>query len=470
MTPYKPYEKYKDSGIPWLGKIPEHWEVQKSKWVFNREKREVRLDDDVVTAFRDGQVTLRKKRRTDGFTIAIQEHGYQGIRKGDLVIHGMDAFAGAIGVSDSDGKASPVYNACTLKSNGDIWYYCWIVRQMSKAGFIESLAKGIRERSTDFRFDIFSEQLLPIPSPEEQTAIARFLDYKLAKINRFIRKKKQLIKLLNEQKAAIINQAVTKGLDPNAGMKDSGIEWLGEIPQHWEVVKLTGVCDIVRGNSSFKKDELLNDGKYVALQYGKTYKVDEVNDGFQFYVNDEFYKDSQTVKYDDVIIISTSETIEDLGHSVFYNRHDLGLLGGEQVLLRPKNGKVNGKYLCYSSKGFAKELRKYATGVKVYRFNIDDLKTIYTSVPPFQSQVEIVNFIEIESQRINTTISTIEKEIALVEEYKTALIAEAVTGKIDVRGYEVPELESEEEGYEELEDEMSMVAEDADDYQTEEME
>ncbi len=470
MTPYKPYEKYKDSGIPWLGKIPEHWEVQKSKWVFNREKREVRLDDDVVTAFRDGQVTLRKKRRTDGFTIAIQEHGYQGIRKGDLVIHGMDAFAGAIGVSDSDGKASPVYNACTLKSNGDIWYYCWIVRQMSKAGFIESLAKGIRERSTDFRFDIFSEQLLPIPSPEEQTAIARFLDYKLAKINRFIRKKKQLIKLLNEQKAAIINQAVTKGLDPNAKMTDSGIEWLGEIPQHWEVVKLTGVCDIVRGNSSFKKDELLNDGKYVALQYGKTYKVDEVNDGFQFYVNDEFYKDSQTVKYDDVIIISTSETIEDLGHSVFYNRHDLGLLGGEQVLLRPKNGKVNGKYLCYSSKGFAKELRKYATGVKVYRFNIDDLKTIYTSVPPFQSQVEIVNFIEIESQRINTTISTIEKEIALVEEYKTALIAEAVTGKIDVRGYEVPELESEEEGYEELEDEMSMVAEDADDYQTEEME
>lgn len=284
-------------------------------------------------------------------------------------------------------------------------------------------------------FKEFGRETILIPPKEEQTAIARFLDYKLAKINRFIQKKKQLIKLLNEQKAAIINQAVTKGLDPNAKMKDSGIEWLGEIPEHWEVLKLSGVCCFVRGNSSFKKDELLSEGKYVALQYGKTYKVDEVDEKYQFYVNDEFYKDSQVVKYSDVIIISTSETVEDLGHSVFYNRFDIGLLGGEQILLRPKQDIVNGMYLCYSSKVFAKELRKYATGVKVYRFNIDDLKTIYTSVPPFQEQVEIVNYIETESQRINTTISKIEKEIALVEEYKTALIAEAVTGKIDVREY-----------------------------------
>jgi type I restriction enzyme S subunit len=245
---------------------------------------------------------------------------------------------------------------------------------------------------------------------------------------------------------------------------------LGKIPEHWNTIKLSAVCGFVRGNSSFQKDELLSEGKYVALQYGKTYKVDEVDEKYQFYVKDEFYKDSQVVKYGDVIIISTSETVEDLGHSVFYNRLDIGLLGGEQVLLRPKHDKVNGKYLCYSSKIFAKELRKYATGVKVYRFNIGDLKTIYISVPPFQEQVEIVNHIETESQRINTTISKIEKELALTEEYKTALIAEAVTGKIDVRGYEVPEI-SEEETYEDPdsyreEEEISMAAEDAEEYQT----
>lgn len=100
-------------------------------------------------------------------------------------------------------------------------------------------------------------------------------------------------------------------------MKPSGIEWLGDIPANWEIVKLTAMCDIVRGNTSFRKDELLNIGKYVALQYGKTYKVNEVDENYEFYVNDEFYKVSQIVNNGDIIFISTSETIQDLGHSVF---------------------------------------------------------------------------------------------------------------------------------------------------------
>lgn len=117
--------------------------------------------------------------------------------------------------------------------------------------------------------------------------------------------------------------------------KNSGIEWLGIIPEHWGILRLFGICNFVRGNSAFEKNDLLSNGKYVALQYGKTYKVEEVNKKFEFYVNDEFYKSSQTVDFGDVIFVSTSETIEDLGHSVFYNRKDKGLLGGEQILLKP---------------------------------------------------------------------------------------------------------------------------------------
>ena len=233
---------------------------------------------------------------------------------------------------------------------------------------------------------------------------------------------------------------------------------MGDIPEHWEVRKLTGVCGFVRGNSSFKKDELLNNGKYVALQYGKTYKVNEVNEKYEFYVNDEFYKVSQVVNHRDVILISTSETIQDLGHTVFYNRSDIGLLGGEQILLKPSNDIVNEKFLYYSSKVFTKELKKYATGVKVFRFNISDLKTIYTSVPPVQEQKQIVSYIEKETAQINLIIQTIEKEIALTQEYRVALIAEAVTGKIDVREYEIPETPIV-ELYEEMEEEMSLAAE-----------
>lgn len=215
-------------------------------------------------------------------------------------------------------------------------------------------------------------------------------------------------------------------------MKDSGIEWLGEIPEHWEIYKLNSISNFVRGNSSFKKDELLSNGKYVALQYGKTYKVDVVDENFEFYVNDEFYKDSQVVNYGDVIIISTSETIEDLGHTAFYDRTDLGLLGGEQMVLKPNAEKVNGRYLYYSSQVFTKELQKYARGIKVLRFNIDNLKTIYTSVPPLEEQNHIVQKIETEIAHINVKKAKTEKLIDLLTEYRTALISEVVTGKIKV--------------------------------------
>ena len=152
--------------------------------------------------------------------------------------------------------------------------------------------------------------------------------------------------------------------------KDSGVQWLGEIPSHWAVVRLDQGCEIVRGNTGFSKADLLEEGQYVALQYGRTYKVDEINNTFSSYVNEEFYKLSQIAMYGDTVLISTSETIEDLGHSCFYARQDIGLIGGEQFLLKVNQGEKFGKYLYYLSKAFSGYLRKYATGTKVYRFNL----------------------------------------------------------------------------------------------------
>jgi type I restriction enzyme, S subunit len=470
MATYKPYPKYKNSNITWLGEIPEHWETIRLQHLFKEQDgRSVSGNEDLLSVSHYTGVTKRKERFNSGELITNAESlvGYKIVNPNDLVMNIMLAWNGSLGVSKYYGITSPAY-AVFRPININEKYFDHILRTKNAQQEFKKHSTGIIDSRLRLYPDKFIKIKCILPPNEEQTAIARFLDYKLAKINRFIRKKKELIKLLNEQKAAIINQAVTKGLNPHAPMKDSGVEWLGEIPKHWKIVKLAGVCDFIRGNSSFKKDELLSNGKYVALQYGKTYKVDEVDKEYQFYVNEEFYKNSQIVNCGDVIIISTSETIEDLGHSVFYNRLDLGLLGGEQVLLVPKNDVVNGKYLWFSSKVFAKELKKYATGVKVYRFNISDLKTIYTPIPSIEEQQDIVSYIEKETAILNTTISTIEKEIALVEEYKTALIAEAVTGKIDVRGYAVPEVEMEEETYEELEEEMSMAAEDAADYETEE--
>lgn len=242
----KPYPAYKDSGVPWLGEVPKHWDMERAKWLFHKMNRPIYDTDDVVTCFRDGTVTLRKKRRLRGYTESIKEIGYQGVKRGDLVIHAMDAFAGAIGVSDSDGKSSPVYAVCQPQKGVSAYYYAYLVREMARTQWILALAKGIRERSTDFRFDTLASSFLPVPSPEEQTAIATFLEYADRCIRRYIRSKQKLIKLLEEQKQVVINEAVTRGLDPNVPLKPSGVEWLGDVPEHWEVKRLKILFTIVR--------------------------------------------------------------------------------------------------------------------------------------------------------------------------------------------------------------------------------
>jgi type I restriction enzyme S subunit len=211
MGNFDKYPAYKESGVEWIGEIPTGWGTDKGKWLFIQNARPVRKEDDIVTCFRDGQVTLRSNRRSDGFTNALKEHGYQGIRKGDLVIHAMDAFAGAIGVSDSDGKSTPVYSACTPFADNHVnsFFYAYLLRNMAHTGFIESLAKGIRERSTDFRYNDFANLQFPLPPLPEQTAIAAFLDEKTTKIDTAISIQQQQIAKLKEYKSTLIDSAVT---------------------------------------------------------------------------------------------------------------------------------------------------------------------------------------------------------------------------------------------------------------------
>lgn len=200
----------KDTGVYYVPQIPSYWDIKKGKWLFKEEKREVKKDDEIVTCFRDGQVTLRKNRRTEGFTNAIQENGYQGIREGDLVIHNMDAFAGAIGVSDSDGKATPVYSVCTPILDGiEPKYYALLLRSYAYSGFILSLAKGIRERSSDFRFDDFRNLLLPVPPYDEQCQIVAAIENAFSEIDKSVNKHNRMIEALKERKRIIINDVVT---------------------------------------------------------------------------------------------------------------------------------------------------------------------------------------------------------------------------------------------------------------------
>lgn len=202
-----PNAPMKSSGIPWAESIPAHWTIQKGKYTFTLLQRPVKEDDGVITCFRDGEVTLRSNRREDGFTMSEKEYGYQGIEPGDLVVHGMDGFAGSIGISDSRGKATPVLNV--LDSNHNKQYLMYYLRNMAYGNVFLALSTGIRVRSCDLSWKKLGEIRIVLPPIDEQIEIANYLDSKCAAIDQAITDKTQQIETLKAYKSSLIYEYVT---------------------------------------------------------------------------------------------------------------------------------------------------------------------------------------------------------------------------------------------------------------------
>ena len=202
-----PTVEMKDSGIEWIGKIPRHWNLIRGKYILRCLQKPVYEDDSVITCFRDGEVTLRSNRREDGFTISEKEIGYQGVDVGDLIVHGMDGFAGAIGISDSRGKASPVLNVlATCQNKRYIMYY---LRGMAYTDVFVALATGIRVRSCDLRWNKLAKLLYPIPPENEQDKIVEYIDTAISETDTIIQGKKEFLKHLANYKKSLIYEYVT---------------------------------------------------------------------------------------------------------------------------------------------------------------------------------------------------------------------------------------------------------------------
>lgn len=202
-----PNAEMKDSGVQWIGNMPSHWEVIRGKYILRYMQKPVREDDGVITCFRDGEVTLRSNRREDGFTMSDKEIGYQGIDVGDLVVHGMDGFAGSIGISDSRGKASPVLNV--LDTDQHKRYIMYYLRSMAYSDVFLALATGIRVRSCDLRWNKLAELSYPVPPLDEQNAIVKHIDSVLSKADAVIADKKAQLATLDEYKKSLIFEYVT---------------------------------------------------------------------------------------------------------------------------------------------------------------------------------------------------------------------------------------------------------------------
>ena len=207
----------RDSGIPWIGQIPAHWALTRAKFLFRQSAQSVSNEDEIVTCFRDGEVTLRRNRRMEGFTNANLERGYQGICAGQLVLHSMDAFAGAIGVSDSNGKCSPEYIICEPQdTNVDSHYYGYLLRTMALAGYIQACCPAVRERAPRIRFSNFGEMFVPVPPTEEQQSIVDWIGDVFDRFDALSSATELTVALLKERRAALIAAAVTGQMDIRA--------------------------------------------------------------------------------------------------------------------------------------------------------------------------------------------------------------------------------------------------------------
>ena len=215
-----PHVRMKDSGVEWLGEVPEHWEIKRGRYLYRERQISPEATDGVVTAFRDGQVTLRTNRRTEGFTFAVLEVGYQRVFEGDLVIHGMDAFAGAIGISESTGKCTSEYSVLVPVSQSfENAYFAKAIRLMALRNYIFVICPAVRERAPRFRFSSFKDVLLPVPPLNEQIEIVRHIEKELKEVHILEQEVDKAIKLLQERRTALISAAVTGQIDVRGGFQ-----------------------------------------------------------------------------------------------------------------------------------------------------------------------------------------------------------------------------------------------------------
>ncbi len=438
MSAYQRYPEYIDSGLAWLGEMPSHWKLRKSKYLFNKMQRPVRPEDGVVTAFRDGQVTLRTKRRTDGFTQSVKEIGYQSVRVGDLLVHAMDGFAGAIGVSDSDGKCSPVCSVCIPVSPDQVHipYYGYLVRQLAVTDFISSLAKGIRERSTEFRYSEFSALDLAVPSLDEQEKIANFLDHETAKIDTLIEKQQQLIKLLKEKRQAVISHAVTKGINPNANMCDSGVEWLGEVPEHWVVRRLKHTSKL---QSGIPKGKDLTGKVSVSVPMLRVANVQDgylnLNDVHKMDILPEQLERFSLQKGD--VLMNEGGDNDKLGRgAVWQSEIELCIHQNHVFAIRPYS--IEPEWLdlvtrtSYAKFHFYRVAKQSTNLASISSTNIKETPLV---IPPEKERHEIMRYVNNKVDAFDKAEEKSSAQITLLQERRTALISAAVTGKIDVRHF-----------------------------------
>lgn len=440
----KKYDSYKDSGIECIGKTPLTWSLMTIRRITQDHKQGYYSPDGYKE---NGHKLVRITDLDANGNIDTSASPFVNptdkeldvfeIKKGDILFPRTGSI-GLVGVAKIDLKA--VFASYLIrfrfsdKTDNSFMRYFFISEAFLN-GLLSDLHGGVNQ---NIHAENIKDQWISLPSVLEQTAIANYLDHKTTQIDHLIAKKEQFIQLLEEERVAVINQAVTKGLDTSIPMKDSGIEWLSEIPEHWEVKKLKQIFNSSKG-LTITKENLESEG-IPCVNYG------EIHSKFGFEVDidkhqlkcvNPTYLESDyksLIQTGDFVFADTSEDVSGAGNFTYLKSNHEIFAGYHTIILRAIVD-IESRFFAYQfdSIPYRTQIRQSVKGIKVFSITQGILKNTSLWIPPIDEQKQIIEFLDIETDRIVSLKNSAVKEIELLKEFKTALISEVVTGKVDVR-------------------------------------
>jgi type I restriction enzyme, S subunit len=431
----KPYPEYKDSGHPWIGSVPQHWPVLPNRAIFNEVKDRDHPDEEMLSVTITRGIVRQKALLADTSKKDSSNQNrtaYKLVQPQDIAYNKMRAWQGAIGVSDLRGIISPAYVVMRLRTRQQPRYFHHVYRTPQFAKEAERWSYGITSDMWSLRPEHFKMIYTPIPPLDEQAAIVRFLDHSNTRIERAIRAKRKLITLLNEKKHAIIHRAVTRGLDPAVKLKPSGIDWLGDVPENWDILPVYVMYNAVLGK--------MLDTKRITGEHSIPYlrnadvNWDTINtSNLPTFDLEPGERERFTLRSGDIVICEGGAGV---GQTAIW-RGELAECAFQKALhrLRPRTSRQNPRFFYYCMRFFiGTGIFEVATGGStIPHLTGKALRLSRFPCPPRVEQDEIVGELDEQARKIDSVIARTECEIALLREYRTTLTAEVVTGKLDVR-------------------------------------
>jgi len=422
------YAEYKYSGEGWIGAVPKKWDIVRLKHIFKEKK---------IThnpKLNCGSISFGKVVYKDDDKVPIStKASYQEVLKDEYLINPLnlnyDLISLRIALSDKNVVVSSGYIVLQNHANIDKSFYKWLLHRYDVA-YMKLLGSGVRQT---INFNHIANSLLPLPPLKEQTAIANFLDEKTTKIDQAIAQKEQLIELLKERKQILIQNAVTKGLNPNVKLKPSGVEWIGDIPEHWEVKRLKYlVSNVISGpfGSSLIKDEYVKEGYKI---YGQEQVIPNNFSIGDYYITEKKFNRMKRYRvYENDILVSCVGTFGKI--ALVPKDIEDGIINPRLIKMAPKLNIIMPTYLheILLSRFCFKQFEKVSRGGTMGVINIDLLSKLIIILPSNSEQVAILKFIKKGRENIDNSITINQTQIKKLKEYKATIINSAVTGKIKV--------------------------------------